>query len=159
MRLSIIATPAQHEASIAPAQAIDGRLIRTRLGREDAGFDVVQADPGQDLAEQIEGICSTRAVGAGDAVMLHAVCPLLLSVEGELFRTDACGGASAALLLAGSHVCLHTWPQERGVTVDVCLAHAQDDFSAKARGLMFAMVQRFQPEWTEQRSLDRGDGE
>ncbi|UQA58928.1 hypothetical protein [Polyangium aurulentum] len=85
MRLSIIATPAQHEASIAPAQAIDGRLIRTRLGREDAGFDVVQADPGQDLAEQIEGICSTRAVGAGDAVMLHAVCPLLLSVEGELF--------------------------------------------------------------------------
>ena len=82
-----------------------------------------------------------------------------LSVEGELFRTDACGGASAALLLAGSHVCLHTWPQERGVTVDVCLAHAQDDFSAKARGLMFALVQRFQPEWTEQRSLDRGDGE
>ena len=82
-----------------------------------------------------------------------------LSVEGELFRTDDSGGASAALLLAGSHVCLHTWPQERGVTVDVCLAHAQDGFSAKARGLMFALVQRFQPEWTEQRSLDRGDGE
>ena len=28
-----------------------------------------------------------------------------------------------------------------------------------ARGLMYALVQRFQPEWTEQRSLDRGDGE
>jgi S-adenosylmethionine decarboxylase len=82
-----------------------------------------------------------------------------LAVEGELFQVDASGGATAALLLAGSHVCLHTWPQERGVTVDVCLAHAQDDFSAKARGLMFALVQRFQPEWTEQRSLDRGDGE
>jgi tetratricopeptide (TPR) repeat protein len=85
MRLSIIATPAQHEALIAPAQAIDGRLIQTCLGREDVGFDVVQADPGQDLAEQIEGICATRAVGASDAVMLHAACPLLLSVEGELF--------------------------------------------------------------------------
>jgi S-adenosylmethionine decarboxylase len=25
--------------------------------------------------------------------------------------------------------------------------------------LMTALVDRFQPEWTEQRSLDRGDGE
>jgi S-adenosylmethionine decarboxylase len=33
------------------------------------------------------------------------------------------------------------------------------DLSAKARGLMFALVQRFQPEWTEQRSLDRGEGD
>lgn len=82
-----------------------------------------------------------------------------LVVECEMAHVDASGGATAALLLAGSHVCLHTWPQERGVTVDVCLAHAQDDSSAKARGLMFALVQRFQPEWTEQRSLDRGDGE
>ncbi|TFZ06809.1 S-adenosylmethionine decarboxylase proenzyme [Ramlibacter henchirensis] len=82
-----------------------------------------------------------------------------LAVERAMFHVDEGGGASAALLLSGSHVCLHTWPQQRGVTVDVCLAHAQEDFSAKARGLMFALVQRFQPEWTEQRSLDRGDGE
>ena len=82
-----------------------------------------------------------------------------LAVEREVFQAEAEGGASAALLLAGSHVCLHTWPQQRGVTVDVCLAHAEDDRSAKARGLMYALVQRFQPEWTEQRSLDRGDGE
>lgn len=88
----------------------------------------------------------------------QAAQALGLAVEGEVFRADATG-ASAALLLPGSHVCLHTWPQERGVTIDVCLAHAQDDVSAKARGLMFALVQRFQPEWTEQRSLDRGDGE
>jgi S-adenosylmethionine decarboxylase len=82
-----------------------------------------------------------------------------LPVEREVFHNDEAGGATAALLLPGSHVCLHTWPGERGVTVDVCLAHAQDDVSAKARGLMFALVQRFLPEWTEQRSLDRGDGQ
>jgi S-adenosylmethionine decarboxylase len=82
-----------------------------------------------------------------------------LAVERELSHADSGGGATTALLLAGSHVCLHTWPRERGVTVDVCLAHAQEDLSAKARGLMHALVQRFQPEWTEQRSLDRGDGE
>lgn len=82
-----------------------------------------------------------------------------LPVEREVFHAEAEGGATAALLLPGSHVCLHTWPRHRGVTVDVCLAHAEDDLSAKARGLMYALVQRFQPEWTEQRSLDRGDGE
>ena len=98
---------------------------------------------------------------------LAAVARAGLTPVGELFHRFvpaaapgvAPSGITGVVLLAESHLAVHTWPQERGVTVDVCLAHAQDDFSAKARGLMFALVQRFQPEWTEQRSLDRGDGE
>lgn len=82
-----------------------------------------------------------------------------LPVERELSCPGAEGGASTALLLPGSHVLLHTWPKERGVMVDVCLSDAQEDLPAKARGLMQALVQRFQPQWTEQRSLDRGGGE
>ncbi len=82
-----------------------------------------------------------------------------LAVERELSYACAAGGATTTLLLPGSHVLLHTWPQERGAMVDVCLSDAKDDLSARARGLMHALVQRFQPEWTEQRSLDRGDGE
>ena len=66
------------------------------------------------------------------------------------------GGASIALLLPQSHICVHTWPAQRGVTLDVYLASSAGDPSAKARGLMYALVQRFAPEWTEQRSLDRG---
>ena len=64
---------------------------------------------------------------------------------------------TATVLLADAHVCLHTWPQERSVSCDVYVSNAQADLSAKARGLMTALVQRFQPEWTEQRSLDRGE--
>ena len=45
------------------------------------------------------------------------------------------------------------------MTVDVYVCNIGVDHSAKARGLMFALVNRFQPEWTEQRSMDRGDGE
>jgi S-adenosylmethionine decarboxylase len=45
------------------------------------------------------------------------------------------------------------------VAVDVYVGDAATDQSAKARGLMFALVNRFQPEWTEQRSLDRGEEE
>jgi S-adenosylmethionine decarboxylase len=69
---------------------------------------------------------------------------------------DVVNGRSVALLLAQSHVCLHTWPAERGATIDVHVAGAGEDMPARARGLMDALVGRFTPEWTEQRSLDRG---
>jgi len=67
------------------------------------------------------------------------------------------GQATATVLLAGSHVCVHTWPEERAVSCDVYFCHLGGDRSAQARSLMAALVQRFQPEWTEQRSLDRGE--
>ena len=69
------------------------------------------------------------------------------------------GGVTATVLLAESHLCVHTWPEQRAVTIDVYVCNFGGDHSAKARALMLAMVDRFQPEWTEQRSLDRGDGD
>jgi S-adenosylmethionine decarboxylase len=69
------------------------------------------------------------------------------------------GGVTATVLLAESHMCLHTWPEQRSVTVDVYVCNFGGDHSAKARGLMDALISRFQPEWTEQRSLDRGGDE
>ena len=87
-----------------------------------------------------------------------------LQVVGELFHTFPAGdrgpgGITATLLLAESHVCLHTWPERGAVTIDVYVCNFGADHSAKARALMDTLVRRFQPEWTEQRSLDRGDGE
>ena len=95
---------------------------------------------------------------------LSAVQAVGLQPVGHLFHTleptaAAAGGVTATVLLAESHVCLHTWPQERGVTCDVYVSNSGGDHSAKARGLMYALVNRFQPEWTEQRSLDRGEEE
>ncbi|UUZ78089.1 S-adenosylmethionine decarboxylase [Polaromonas sp. P1(28)-13] len=68
------------------------------------------------------------------------------------------GGITATVLLAESHLCVHTWPETKAVTLDVYVCNFSGDHSAKARGLMQALVDRFVPEWTEQRSLDRGDG-
>ncbi len=76
----------------------------------------------------------------------------------RLFRpAPAAGGVTGAVLLAHAHVAVHTWPGPRSAALDVYLGEAADGRAAQARALMTALVERFQPEWTEQRSLDRGD--
>lgn len=85
-----------------------------------------------------------------------------LQAVGQLFHTFPAtalgpGGITATVLLAESHVCVHTWPEKKAVTLDVYVCNFGGDHSARARGLMQALVDRFAPEWTEQRSLERGD--
>jgi S-adenosylmethionine decarboxylase len=93
---------------------------------------------------------------------VEAVRAVGLQPVNQLFHTfpgvgDGPGGVTATVLLAESHVCLHTWPEQKAVTADVYVCNFGDDHSAKARSLMYALVHRFHPEWTEQRSLDRGE--
>jgi S-adenosylmethionine decarboxylase len=93
---------------------------------------------------------------------VEAVEAVGLQAVNKLFHTFPAGpggpgGVTATVLLAESHVCLHTWPEQKAVTVDVYVCNFGGNHSAKARGLMYALVNRFQPEWTEQRSLDRGE--
>ncbi|MRG97109.1 tetratricopeptide repeat protein [Polyangium spumosum] len=83
MRLSITAISAQEGATSA-SLATPGQL-KGRLGREDAAFEVVDADPGRDLAEQIESLLAGRGPTSRDPVMLYVACPALLSIDGELF--------------------------------------------------------------------------
>ncbi|RYX94060.1 MAG: S-adenosylmethionine decarboxylase proenzyme [Comamonadaceae bacterium] len=113
--------------------------------------------------------CRCDAAWLTDAVQLGDWCIKAVQAVGlqpvnQLFHTfpatgDGPGGITATVLLAESHLCVHTWPELRSVTLDVYVCNFGGDHSAKARGLMFALVDRFQPEWTEQRSLDRGDVE
>ena len=90
--------------------------------------------------------------------LVEAVQAAGLQPAGHLFQGGA-EGVAATVLAAGSHVCLHTWPEQRASTVDVYVCTVGDDQAAKARALVSTLLERFQPEWTEQRSLDRGDGE
>lgn len=83
-----------------------------------------------------------------------------LQVDRDLFHAKpGDGGVSATLLLPHSHVVLHTAPAARTATVDVYLAGDGQEVAATARALMDTLIGRFQPGWTEQRSLDRGDGQ
>lgn len=113
--------------------------------------------------------CRCEEAWLTDATQLGAWCEAAveavgLQVVNRVFHTFPAtgkgpGGVTATVLLAESHVCLHTWPEQKAVTADVYVCNFSGDHSAKARGLMYALVNRFQPEWTEQRSLDRGTEE
>jgi S-adenosylmethionine decarboxylase len=111
--------------------------------------------------------CRCDSAWLTDADKLGAWCreaadAVGLQVANELFHTNPAsdkgpGGVTATVLSAESHVCVHTWPEQKAVTADVYVCNFSGDHTAKARGLMFALVNRFQPAWTEQRSLDRGE--
>jgi S-adenosylmethionine decarboxylase len=66
------------------------------------------------------------------------------------------GGVTATVLLAESHLCVHTWPEQRGVTVDVYVCNFGGDHSGKAQQLMDALVALFAPQQALRQALQRG---
>jgi spermidine synthase len=67
------------------------------------------------------------------------------------------GGTTGALLLAESHLAVHTWPERKGVTLDVYVCNFTSDNSGKAEQLMDALVQAFKPGQAQRQQLIRGD--
>jgi spermidine synthase len=67
------------------------------------------------------------------------------------------GGITGALLLAESHLAVHTWPERRGVTLDVYVCNFTSDNCAKAQGLFDALVVAFRPASQNVNRIERGD--
>jgi spermidine synthase len=67
------------------------------------------------------------------------------------------GGITGAVLLAESHLALHTWPERRGVTLDVYVCNFTDDNSGKARQLFDALMMAFRPTSQVVNRINRGD--
>lgn len=67
------------------------------------------------------------------------------------------GGVTATVLLAESHLCVHTWPEQGGVTVDVYVCNFGADHSAKAHLLMDALIALFKPVQVLRQALQRGE--
>jgi spermidine synthase len=66
------------------------------------------------------------------------------------------GGVTGALLLAESHLAIHTWPERRGVTLDVYVCNFSTDNSAKAEQLMAELVDAFAPGQQDAHRIERG---
>ena len=67
------------------------------------------------------------------------------------------GGITGAVLLAESHLALHTWPERSGVTLDVYVCNFTADNSAKAERLMRSLVAALAPARVQVQRLQRGE--
>ena len=84
------------------------------------------------------------------ALCLRTVAASGLAAVGELFHpfADAAGrpqGVTGVVLLAESHLAVHTWPELRAVTADLYVCNVGADNSARAEGVMAALVEAFGP--------------
>ena len=85
-------------------------------------------------ADHLETFCKERVAAAG------------LTSVGSLFHSFGEGeGVTGAVVLAESHLALHTWPEDDYVTLDVYVCSYSCDNSAKAEALFAALQQAFQP--------------
>ncbi|KQU78265.1 MULTISPECIES: adenosylmethionine decarboxylase [unclassified Rhizobacter] len=88
---------------------------------------------------------------------LAAVAAAALRPVGELFhRFPAPGGVTGVVLLAESHLAVHTWPELDAVTLDVYVCNLGADNSARAQALLDALLGVFEPARVQRQSLLRG---
>lgn len=98
----------------------------------------------------IGGLCRRHAHDAG------------LTVVGEQWvafpaQPDGPGGVTGMLLLAESHLAVHTWPELANVTLDVYVCNFTADNSARAERLMHSLVAMLAPARVRVQRLQRGE--
>lgn len=67
------------------------------------------------------------------------------------------GGITGTLLLAESHLAIHTWPERRGVTLDVYVCNFTDDNTGMAEQLFETLMLAFRPKNHVVNRITRGD--
>lgn len=96
---------------------------------------------------------------------LRALCLAVCSTPGltpvgqafHQFKEGEClCGATGAVILAESHLAVHTWPEMRAVTLDLYVCNFSQDNSHAARDAFSRLLQAFCPARIERRELMRG---
>ena len=123
---------------------------------------------GLHLTADLHG-CAARRPAMTELDALRALC--LRAVEaaglravGELFHRfeplpvhgDAPVGITGVVLLAESHLTVHTWPEIGAVTLDVYVCNIDADNSQRAHTALDALIAAFAPEEVERHALQRG---
>ena len=96
-----------------------------------------------------------------DADLLRTHCLKLveeagLSSVGDFFHQfDGAGGVTGMVVLAESHMSIHTWPEKKYVTVDVYVCSYTQDNRPRARQLYQSLLDTFQPERENAHSVER----
>lgn len=96
---------------------------------------------------------------------LAAVARAGLGAVGQLFHRfepaashdgTTPAGITGVVLLAESHLAVHTWPELEAATLDVYVCNLGCDNSVKAEALLAALIEAFGPTSVERHALQRG---
>jgi S-adenosylmethionine decarboxylase len=120
---------------------------------------------GLHLTADLRG-CSTELPAMTDPAALRSLClsgvrDAQLHPVGELFHTfpgghEQAGGVTGVVLLAESHLAVHTWPELKAVTLDVYVCNFGADNTHKAHSLLDLLLAAFKPTQVERHALERG---
>jgi S-adenosylmethionine decarboxylase proenzyme len=102
---------------------------------------------------QLRELCMAAVRDAG----LHPVGELFHRFEpGSRARPPAPVGITGVVLLAESHLAVHTWPELGAVTVDVYVCNFQTDNSHQAHVAMSRLIAGFAAREVTRQALQRG---
>jgi S-adenosylmethionine decarboxylase len=91
------------------------------------------------------------------ALCFGAVQAAGLTAVGELFHVfPPPGGVTGVVLLAESHLAVHTWPERGVVTLDVYVCNVSVDNSAAAVAVIDALIGAFEPRQVQRQHWVRG---
>ena len=124
---------------------------------------------GLHLIADLRGCAADRPVMTEPEVLrdlcLAAIGRAGLHAAGELFHRYAPApdalpaapvGITGVVLLAESHLAVHTWPELGAATLDVYVCNLGADNSARAEALCAELVAAFAPASVERHALGRG---
>ena len=78
-----------------------------------------------------------------------------LTILGDLFHEFDGGGVTGTVVLAESHLAIHTWPELQSVTLDVYVCNYTQDNGAKARQVVTDLMDLYRPEEHVQHDVPR----
>lgn len=121
---------------------------------------------GLHLCADLRG-CDAALPAMVDVQALRALCLSAVEVAGlsavaerfhafEPLSPGEAAGVTGVVLLAESHLAVHTWPEQRAVTLDVYVCNLGSDNSAKARKLLQRLRNGFAPELADVQEIQRG---
>jgi S-adenosylmethionine decarboxylase len=102
-------------------------------------------------------IAPMTSVQALRALCLREVAAAGLQAVNSLFHPfDPGPGITGVVLLAESHLAVHTWPEIHAVTLDVYVCNFGADNTAAAQQLMAALIEAFEPQRVQRHVIERG---
>ena len=109
--------------------------------------------------------CAGASALMTDTAALRTLCLAAVAEAGlvavsELFHrfdphADRQSGVTGVVLLAESHLAVHTWPEISGVTIDAYVCNFSADNSQRAQRLLNVLVAAFAPARIARQQLQR----